>query len=316
METTLLGRTGISVSRLCAGSWQVSGWASSNDEGFKKTLSHAIACGINFIDTAEIYGDGHAERLVGQVIKSCRDKVVIATKFSHTNSRPKQIRKALEGSLKRLATDYVDLYQQHWPPKAPPLQETIDELVKLKKEGKIRAIGVSNWMEPEWGEIKDPSVIESLQPCYSLLWRVIEKEVLPLCLRHNIAVIPYSSLCQGFLTGRFRKISEIPDDWRQKNKYRAPAMFEKMLKVLTVMDSLAGKYDKPLSAIALRWLLDKPGITAPIVGASRPEQVDENLKALNWHLEKADWEALSAASAGVSDGIGPHESMWGFHPRK
>ena len=315
METTTLGRTGITVSRLCLGSWQVSGWASSDDTRIKAAMLRALDCGINFIDTAELYGNGHSEELVGEVIRGRRDKLVIATKFAHTNSAPAKIRKSLEGSLRRLGTDYIDLYQQHWPPRKPPLEETLSELIKLKQEGKIRAVGVSNWMEPEWAEIKDPSKVECLQPCYNLLWRGIEREVLPLCIRHNIAVIPYSPLCQGLLTGRFRSTADVPADWRAKNRLFSGSSFPKVLEVLKEIEQIAASYDRPLSAIALRWLLDRPGVTAPIIGVSRPEQVDDNLKALGWTLKQEDFDRLSEISKPVSEGIGPHESMWNFHPR-
>ncbi len=316
METIDLGRTGINVTRLCLGSWQVSGWASSSDDGFKKTLEYAIERGVNFIDTAEAYGHGHSEELIGQVIKGKRDKLVLATKFWFTDSSPKSMRKALDRSLKRLGTDYIDLYQQHWPPVAPPLEESVDELIKLKKEGKIRAVGVSNWMEPEWSEISDPSKVECLQPCYSLLWRGIEKEVLPLCRKHNIAVIAYSPLCQGLLTGRFKIDTEIPKDWRKQNRLFSPEILPKALRVVDVLMEIAVRYGKSVSGVALRWLLDQPGVTAVIAGASKPEQVNDNLDALDWTLQKEDHERLSVISQDLLGKIGPHESLWGFHPRK
>lgn len=316
METTQLGRTGIEVSRLCMGCWQAAGWATSDDARFLATLRHGLDQGLNFLDTAVGYGRGHSEELVGQAIAGRRGQVVIATKFSHPSSRPDDVRKALEDALTRLKTDYVDLFQQHWPPKSIPLADTIGALERLKEEGKIRAIGVSNWMEPEWSEIDDPSRVDCVQPNHSLLWRSIEPTVLPLCRKHNIAVITYSSICQGILAGRFWTLDDIPKDPRSHNRRLSPEEFPQVLEVLKVLKEVAAKYGKTMAQTALRWLLDQEGITAPIVGASRPEQVDENLGALGWKLDPADWQRLADASWPLSKDLQPHDSLWHWHPRE
>jgi len=315
LETTTLGKTGITVPRLCFGSWQAFGWATSDDNNFKRTLCYALERGINFIDTAEAYGEGHAEKLIGETISGRRDKVIIATKFWYQRSKPAELRLSLEGSLKRLKTDYVDLYQQHWPPLSPPLDETINELVKLKEAGKIRAVGVSNWMEPEWNEIKNPELIDCLQPCYSLLWRSVEKNVLPFCLKHRIAVIPYSPLCQGVLAGRFQSAEAVPNDFRKKNRLFAAEFFPCLLEVVKAVKEIAQELQKPMAAVALRWLLEQPGVTAPIVGASNSTQVDENLQALGWKMPKEHIERLDKLSSPLSAGLKPHETMWNWHPR-
>lgn len=316
MERTKLGRTDIEISRLCIGGWQASGWASSDDERFMATVRHALDMGLNCIDTAYAYGNGHSERLVGKVIAGRRDQIVLATKFWLDKCRPAGVRESLETSLRNLRTDYIDLFQQHWPPPDVPLEETIGELERLKREGKIRAVGVSNWMEPEWEEFKDPSRIDCLQPCHNLLWRSIEPNVLPLCRKHRIGVIVYSPLCQGVLTGRFKRPEDIPDDWRTQNRLLKPDTLPRTLEVVKVLGEIAAKYGKTLGQTALRWLLDQPGIAAPIVGASRPEQVDENLGALDWRLDPADWQRLSDASKPLSAGLRPHETMWNWHPRE
>lgn len=315
MERTTIGRTGITVPRLCVGCWQAAGWVSSDDERFMDTLGYAIDRGLTFLDTAEGYGNGHSESLVGRVIAGRRDRVVIATKFSTNAGRPADLREHLERSLRRLGTDYVDIYQQHWPPRSIPLSDTIGELEKLREEGKIRAVGVSNWMEPEWEEIDDPGRIACLQPNHSLLWRSIERRVLPLCIEHDIGIITYSSLCQGILAGRFKKQSDVPPDMRSRNYRLQPERFNETAKVVTALEEIAGKYGKTPAQTALRWLLDQPGISAPIVGASRREQVDDNIKALDWKLEPEDWDALSTVSAPLSANLGPRDTLWGWHPR-
>ncbi len=321
MEFTKLGRTDIKVSRLGIGCWQIASSAASDDKRFMTTISHALDKGLNFLDTAEAYSHGHSEELVGKVIKGRRDKIVIATKFGHRYSHPEKLRECLENSLQRLGTDYIDVYQQHWPPLDIPLMDTIAELENLKNEGKIRAIGVSNWMEPEWEEIDDPSRIDTLQPCYSLLWRSIEPNVLPLCRKNNIAMIAYSPLCQALLSGRFKSQADLSDKTkmpkpRTDNRLFEPDNFQKALKVVNVLEEIAKKYNKTIAQTALRWLLDQDEITALIVGASRIEQVDENLGAMDWHLDSEDWQKLSDISLPLSANLKPHDSLWYWHPRK
>ena len=315
MEMTTLGRTGIEVSRLCMGCWQAAGWASSDDERFVATIRHGLDQGLSFLDTAVGYGRGHSEELVGKAVEGRRDQVVIATKFSHPSSRPDDVRRACDEACQRLRTDYIDLFQQHWPPRDIPLADTIGALERLKEEGKIRAIGVSNWMEPEWEELDDPSRVECLQPNYSLLWRSIETSVLPLCRQHNIAVITYSSICQGILAGRFRDLEDVPQDSRSHNRRLTPEEFPQVLEVLAVLEEVAAKYGRTMAQTALRWLLDQPGITAPIIGASRPEQVDQNLGALGWSLDPDDWQRLADVSWPLSENLAPHDTLWHWHPR-
>ena len=320
MEYIKLGRTGIEVSRLCIGCWQAAGWASSDDDRFVKTVQHAIDLGLNFLDTASLYGNGHSEELVAKAIKGKRDKLIIATKFDWQHNSPQKLRESLEESLTRLDTDYIDIYQQHWPSYESPLVDIISEMEKLKEEGKIRVIGVSNWLKPEWEEFDDPSRIESLQPCHSLLWRSFEPDALPVCRKHNIAVIPYSSLAQGVLTGRYKSLADTPKDQgkndpRVRNQLFEEERFKKELEIVEVLKKIGEKYNKTCAQTALRWLLDQDGITAPIVGASHPEQVDDNIGALDWNLEKDDWQKLSDISKPISENLKPFDSLWYWHPK-
>jgi aryl-alcohol dehydrogenase-like predicted oxidoreductase len=318
METTNLGPTGIQVSRLCIGCMQAWGWASSDDTRFVATVRHALDMGLNFLDTAPAYGNGHSEELVARAIAGRRHQVVIATKFNFDRIHPEDIRLSLEQSLRRLRTDYIDVFQQHWPSPDIPVADTVGELERLKEAGKIRAIGVSNWMEPEWQELGNSSRVESLQPCHNLLWRSIEPYVLPLCRQHNIAVIPYSPLCQGVLTGRFKRLTDLPtvqSDPRLQNCRLQPDIFPSVLEVVKAVGAVAAKYGKTPAQTALRWLLDQDGITATIVGASSPEQVMENLAALDWRLEPIDWQWLSDISWPLSAELSPLDTLWGWHPK-
>ncbi|MCB0311188.1 MAG: aldo/keto reductase [Bdellovibrionales bacterium] len=316
METIKLGKTEITVPRICQGTWQASGWSSSNDQNLVDCLRHGIEHGLNFIDTAEAYGNGHSEELVGQAISGIRDRVIIATKFSHTHSTPEKLHKSLEGSLKRLGTDYIDLYQQHWPAKHPALEDTLAELQKLKSAGKIRAIGVSNWMEPEWDEIRDASPVDCLQANYSLLWRPIERKVLPLCIENQIGLLAYSPLCQGLLTGRFRSISDVPHDVRQQNIYVKQDRFAEIVPLLDALDTIGKKYDRNAAQTAIRWLLDTSGLAVAITGATSHKQIEQNLGALDWKLADEDYDYLKKMSHAISIDLKPHDTLWGWHPRK
>ena len=197
--------------------------------------------------------------------------------------------------------------------------ETVLEMEKLKAEGKIRAIGVSNWMEPEWEELGEAARIEVLQPCYSLLWRSIEEKVLGLCREHEIALIPYAPLCQGILAGRFKTAADLPrqaGDPRLQNVRLKPEQLPGTLKVVRALEEVAASCGKTPAQTALRWLLDQPGVSAPIVGASSPQQLDENLGALGWKLDPADWKRLDKASRALSIGLKAHDSLWNWHPRE
>jgi myo-inositol catabolism protein IolS len=318
IEKTMLGRTGIQVSRLCIGGMQATGLASSDDARFVSTVRHGLAMGLNFIDTAPAYGDGHSERLISKAIDGSRHQVVIATKFGFHESRPAEIRESLERSLRRLRTDYVDLLQQHWPSPDVPVADTIGELERLKTEGKIRAIGVSNWMEPEWNEVEEPSRVDSLQACHSLLWRSIESRVLPLCRERDIAVLPYSPLCQGALAGRFRSPMDLPttaSDPRRTNRRLQADNLPGVQNVVVALADVAAKYEKTVAQAALRWLLDQPGITSVVVGSSSVPQMEENVGALDWRLEPIDWQRLAEVTLPLSATLGPSDTLWGWHPK-
>ena len=315
MEFRQLGRSGIEVSRICFGGWQVAGFSSTSDQNFSSTLHAALDQGVNFIDTSEIYGNGHSEALVAKFVSGIRKQVVIATKFSHRNATPQAVRTALESSLRRLRTDYIDLYLYHWPSKTVPLKDTLDAMQLLKKEGKIRAIGVSNWMEPEWEEYGGCEGIDALQPCYSLLWRTVEKSVLQLCRVNSLAVLCYSPLCQGILSGRYKQPSDIPHDPRQDNLFFKADEFPKVLEFLGELNEVASQCGRTTVQVALRWLLDTPGVTSVVVGSSTPQQILDNLGALHWSLSSEQYKLLGALSLPFSNERAPHDTLFGWHSR-
>jgi myo-inositol catabolism protein IolS len=276
-----------------------------------RAIRRAFDLGLNFIDTAPAYGNGESERAVAEAISGRRHRVILATKFSHVASRPANVRASLEESLRRLHTDYVDLLQQHWPPPDIPLAETVGEMERLKQEGKIRIIGVSNWMEPEWDELGDASRVECLQACHNLLWRSLERQVLPTCLRERIGVLAYSPLCQGILAGSLERRGI-----RAQNRRLDPTVISEVRQLVNRVQQLAREYSKTPAQVALCWLLDQPGITAVIVGMSVLEHVEQNLGTFGWRLQDEHWRELDDRSWPLSETLGPRSTLWGWHSRK
>lgn len=315
MEYVKLGKSDLVVSRLCVGTWQATGWAGSDPIKFNQIIRKALDLGINFFDTAESYGDGVAEEQLSKALQRERQSVFIATKFSHKNATPEKARKALEGSLLRLKTDYIDLYQYHWPSPTVPLKETIEVMKLFKKEGKIRAIGVSNWNEPEWDEFDDTSDIDTLQNCYSLLWRGIEKRVLPFSRSQGMTVLAYSPLAQGILADQFSENDNLPKDPRRQNKLLSPEIFPKTKAILTEIRNVSQILGKPMNQIALRWLLDQVGVGVAIVGGTKSEQLESNFGALGWKLDPKDHQRLSEVTIEFSAKQEPHDTLWGWHSR-
>ncbi|MCB0328463.1 MAG: aldo/keto reductase [Bdellovibrionales bacterium] len=316
MEKVRLGKSELLVSRVCLGTWQAHGWASSDDDQISACISSALDVGINFIDTAPAYGKGHSEKLIGKAISGKRDQVILATKVWHDQCSPEKLRASLEESLTNLQTDYIDLLQQHWPGTSPALDEVVEELARLKDEGKIRAVGVSNWDFEDFNSCLKIALIDSLQPCYSLLWRRIELDVLPLCRKHEISVLPYSPLCQGILSGKFGDLSQIPKDPRKQNVLTKKEIFPQVLSFLEKLREVSTQYQKSPSQVALKWLLQQEGITSVIVGCSKPAHVIELQELSDWELSKEDLLQLTERSDPFISLTAPFRSLWNWHPCK
>lgn len=210
METRQLGNSNLYITPVIMGTWQAGKrmWAGIEDTESIKAIREAFEVGITTIDTAEVYGEGHSERIVSQALKDVRDKVIYATKVFANHMKYNQVIAACDNSLTNLQTDYIDLYQIHWPSgswksEIVPIEETMKALNDLKQQGKIRALGVSNFSCQELAEASNYGQIDSIQPPYSLFWRGVEKETQPYCIEHNISILAYSSLAQGILTGKF-----------------------------------------------------------------------------------------------------------------
>lgn len=313
MEFRNLGRTGLKVSRLCMGTMQF-GW-SVGEADARSILSRSYEAGINFIDTADIYSkwvDGNpggvAEEYIGRWLRQAgvpRDRLVIASKVrGRLGDGPKDeglsrdyIMQAVEASLRRLQTDTIDLYQTHWPDQSTPVEETLRAMDDLVKQGKVRYIGASNhkaWelMQALWVADKHNLVrYDSLQPHYSLVRREeFERELLAVCETYELGVLPYSPLEGGFLTGKYRRNTPLPDSRRAEG--RRKYLTEKNYILLDKLDEIATPYQATVAQVSLAWLLSRPVVVSAIIGATTLGQLDENLGALNLKLTDAEKNVL------------------------
>ncbi|NLX70770.1 MAG: aldo/keto reductase [Clostridiales bacterium] len=307
MRYKRLGNSSLEVSVVGLGTWAIGGdfWGKVDDERSIATIQRAIDCGINLIDTAPAYGNGHAERVVGEAIKGRRDKVVIATKCGIVkeggrvtrNLKPESIRKEVEASLTRLGVDVIDLYQIHWPDNSTPLEDTLNELVKQRDAGKIKYIGVSNFDRKLMEEATSIAEIVSLQPQYSLLEREIEKDVLPFCREKGIGILAYGSLGAGVLTGKFKERPKFADDDRRENFYPFfhEPLWSKAMELVEVLRQIAVEVDKPVAHVALNWLTQQDGVTSALVGAKTPEQAEQNAASADWELTQDQLDTIESA---------------------
>lgn len=307
MQTRQLGKDGPFITTIGFGAWAIGGpwqygWGQVDDNESIKAIHTAIDNGINWIDTAAVYGFGHSEEVVGKALKGIRHNVFIATKCGMLNDgkgnaivnlKPESIRKEIEESLRRLQTDYIDLYQFHWPDPNTPVEDSWGTMIELQEEGKVRYIGVCNFNVELLEKCMKIQRVQSLQPPYSLLRREIENEILPYCLKNEIGVVVYSPMQAGLLTGKFdiNKIAE--DDWRRKNKFFQEPYLSKALEFVEKLKPIAEKYNKSVGNLAVAWVLKNKAVTAAIVGARTSQQVLENINADNFVLSDSDMNEIS-----------------------
>jgi aryl-alcohol dehydrogenase-like predicted oxidoreductase len=310
-----LGSSDLKVTPVIFGAWAVAGWMwGGNDEADSiEAIRASVRAGVNTIDTAAIYGQGYGEEVVAKAIKGMRDKVIIATKCGRrwdsptgsnpwtttdrlgseitirTISKPASIFHECEQSLKRLRTDVIDLYQIHWPDTETPAEESMGAMMKLKKQGKIRAIGVSNYNLEQLESAAKHAPIASLQPPYSIIQRQIENGLLPFCRTNNIAVIVYSPLERGLLTGKVTPDRKFPEgDHRATHKSFTPENRQRILDTLEKLRPLADKHKASFAQLLIAWTISQPGITAALVGARNAEQSVHNAQAMNIKLSPAE----------------------------
>ncbi len=332
-EMRALGGSDVKVSPVIFGAWAVGGWmwGGADEADSIAAIQASIDHGVTTIDTAAVYGQGYGEEVVGKAIQGRRDRVQVATKGGMTwdleggsdpwktqdrhgadvtirrNSRPDTLPVECERSLKRLGVDVIDLYQVHWPDTTTPVEDTMAALVKLQDQGKIRAIGVSNYDATWIKKAAAAGPLASLQPPYSLVQRKIEKEILPLCREHGIGVIVYSPLERGLLTGTVGPDRQFPaGDHRAAHKFFTPENRERVLDSLGQIRPIAEKHKASLAQVVINWTIQEPGITAALVGARNAEQAVHNARALDFVLaadERAEIRrAFDATSAAMMAG--------------
>ena len=306
MRTRRLGNTDLELTVVGLGTWAIGGpwqygWGPQDENEAIAAILKAIDLGINWIDTAPIYGCGRSEELVGKALKQTKVKPIIATKCSllWNDKREKigclkaeSIRKECEESLKRLGVEVIDLYQMHWPDPEKDIEEGWGEMARLQKQGKVRYIGVCNYNTAQLDRIRKIAPVASLQPPYSMIRRGVEAELLPYCAKNNIGVVAYSPMQRGLLTGKFskRRLSELaPDDHRLKSgDYQEPE-FSATLALVDKLRPIAEKNKRTLAQLAIAWVIRRPEVTAAIVGARKPSQIAETASVAGPESGEAGW---------------------------
>lgn len=311
MHKRQLGNTAIHITPLGLGAWAIGGggwsfgWGPQDDEESIKTINRGLDLGINWIDTAAVYGLGHSEEIVGKAIKDRAEKPYIFTKCSlvwddrreiSNSLKANSIRREVEASLKRLDVDVIDLYQIHWPLPEADIEEGWETMARLKKEGKVRAIGVSNFNIEQMQRIQRIAPIDSLQPPYSLVHPEAEKEILPYCEHYNIGVIVYSPMASGLLTGRMTKerVERMPDDdWRKRDSEFQEPRLSRNLELAALLNEIGFLHNLPAGAVAIAWALRNPVVTGAIVGSRHAAQIEELVMAAEYRPDELELEQIN-----------------------
>jgi len=319
MQYRKLGRTDIEISTVAMGCWAIVGdftWGEQDEADALAAIDAAFDAGINFFDTAPAYGDGYSEQLLGRALRGRRDRAVLATKVSRGDLRPDDVTRSVHDSLRRLDTDRIDLIEIHWPDWDVPLDETLSALAELKGEGKVRAIGVSNFGTVDLTGALRLERIETNQLCYSLLARAIEYDVQPLCVEQEVSILCYSPLAQGLLTGKFHTPDDVPDTrarTRHFSRRRPHTRHEEdgcETEVFDAVASIRHLAGRPMAELALAWALHQDGVTSVLAGARNPRQIEQNARAADLTLDDAVLLELNAASESVKQALGPHPDIW------
>lgn len=322
MEYRALGKSDLRVSTMTMGCWAIAGdrlWGPQDEDEAIQALRTAVEVGINFFDSAEGYGAGRSEELIGKAFKGMRDRVIVATKVGHEHMRPADLRQACENSLRNLGMDTIDLYYLHWPNWEIPFAETMGEMSRLREEGKIRFAGCSNFGAHDLPALLEVSRVEINQLAYSLLFRAIEAEIVPTCLRHTVSVAAYSPLLHGILTGKFKSLADIPpgrsrtrhfSSQRPMTRHGGAGAEPETAQALDAIARICDEAGLPMAQVALAWLLAQPGVATVIAGARNPEQVRVNAEAAELKLSPDVLAALSAATEPLKAKLGPNADMW------
>ncbi|NHO31086.1 aldo/keto reductase [Acetobacter fallax] len=316
IETITIPGLPFPASRIALGTWAIGGWmwGGPDDENAIKTVHEALELGLNLIDTAPVYGFGHSEEVVGKAVEGRRDKVLLATKLGlnwkdgkvFRDSHPERLRQEVEDSLKRLRTDHIDLIQVHWPDPKVSIADVARTLEDLRKEGKVLALGASNFSVAQLDAFRAEAPLAAIQPPYNLFEREIDKDILPYARKHDLVALAYGPLCRGLLSGKMTAETTFgKDDLRSGDpKFQEPR-FGHYLKAVDDLKAVADKHGKSLLALAIRWVLDR-GPTIALWGARRPAQISGVDEAFGWSLSAQDFQTIDEIlSRDIPDPVGP-----------
>lgn len=310
MHTRQFGKTDMQITPIGLGAWAMGGgnwefgWGSQDDKESVETIHHGLELGINWIDTAAVYGLGHSEEVVGKALQA-EERPYIFTKCSMVwdeqrkvghSLKADSIRREIEASLKRLNVDYVDLYQIHWPIPEEELEEGWHTMAQLKKEGKTRYIGVSNFNVEQMKRIQHIAPIDTLQPPYSLIHRDVEQEILPYCQQQGIGVIVYSPMMSGLLTGMMTKerIQKMPDDdWRKNDTEFQEPRLSRNLALQNLLSEIAYPHNVSAGVVAIAWALSNPAVSGAIAGSRHPQQIEDIIPAAELRLTDTELKQIT-----------------------
>lgn len=323
LPKTVLPHTDIEISRLIFGCWAIVGgfnWGPQDERDSIDAIRAAYDLGITCFDTAEAYGNGQSENLLAKALAGKRKDIIIASKVGPADFAAENVIKACERGLKNLQTDYIDLYQLHWPNPEIPLEETLGALQRLKDQGKIRAYGVSNFGNKSLDACKDSGFhISSNQMAYNLLFRAIEYSILPQCIADNVPVLCYSPIMQGLLTGKFASANDVPDDRartrhftkeRSHSRHQEAGCEEETFKVISGIRSFAEEVKIPMGSLSMAWLLAQHGVGGVIVGGRNADQVSKNMEALQVNISQEMIRRLNEITDPLKEILGPNADLW------
>ncbi|MGQ9732437.1 MAG: aldo/keto reductase [Candidatus Zipacnadales bacterium] len=325
MERRPCGRSGIEIGIYGVGAWSFGGeandyWGVQEQSEVERIVNTALDMGVNYFDTAEMYNDGRSEIALGAAVRLRREKAIIGTKISPQNCSREGVRKHCEASLKRLGTDYIDIYMVHWPIHQHPVDEAFDALMRLQAEGKIRAIGISNFGPRQMAEaLATGAQLAVNQLHYSLLSRAIEYETLPYCYKHHIGVLGYMPLLQGILTGKYATLDDAPPNRLRTRHFRGdrpgarhggPGAEPEINAALASIRALAEEIGAPMSDVALAWVAAQPGVTCVLGGARNVKQLEANARGCSLVLHPEIVQRLNAITTPVKEKLGPDLDYW------
>lgn len=322
LEKRSLGRSEIQVSMMALGCWALVGdttWGPQDERDSIATVHAALDVGMNFFDTAEMYGDGRSEEIIGKALKGRRSEAVVASKVAARHLGYDDLITACNNSLRRLDTDYIDVYYIHWPNADIPIEESLRALDTLQSQGKIRVAACSNFGVQDLNALLSFGRVEANQLAYSMLFRAIEYDIQQACVDHDIGIVCYSPLAQGLLTGKFLSPDDVPEGRARTRLFsshrpqarhdegdREPLVFE----AIQALAELCRAHGVGMTEAALAWLLSRPGVSSVVTGARHPNQVIHNAKAVDVNLPPRVYDAMTQLTDPLKQQLGPNADMW------